>query len=643
MFATRHGRVVTARSFEQRARGFTGIWSFERSEEVVYPAGRYASVAATADEVVLRFEGGSGNAEVTAVVRPHRPGVTLVRFEARPPPGVVASSVAVPIACDEEATFYGFGAQYDAPEHRGHVLDLFVSEQGMGRQPGAPRGLAGDAHTTYFPMPWFVDARGFGVLARTAYRTLADLCATDADTAWLEVESRDPVELLVFHGPRPLDVIRQLGDELGRPRVPPAWAFGTWIGAQGGRDEVLARVARVEAAKIPATAIWVQDWTGERRNFDGGYGVMYRWVADETRYPDLPGMIAQLETRGLRFLGYANPFVVPGLEHYDAMASGGMLLRTAGGDVYQHVAPNGAAATPDFTNDATYAYVGAAFDDMVGRIGMDGFMADFGEWAPLDAVYASGADARAEHNLYPVRWHTAWRRALDAKRPDGDYVVFARSGYTGVQKVAQVYWIGDQETSFSPTDGLPTVVTAMISLGFAGIPFVTHDVAGFSGGPSTKELYMRWTELGAFSPILRTHDSNKRDINWSWDKDAETTAHFARMSILHARLVPELLVLAEEAGRTGAPIVRHLVLEYPDDPTSRRTHDELLLGDRLLVAPVTSEGATSRRVYFPPGHAWFHVFTGERFEGGSTVEVAAPIGTPPVFARDADRTDLRAP
>src|SRR5690606_25935047 len=153
---------------------------------------------------------------------------------------------------------------------------------------------------------------------------------------------------------------------------------------------------------------------------------------------------------------------------------------------------------------------------------MDGFMADFGEWAPLDAVYASGADPRAEHNLYPVRWHASWRGLFDEIRPDGDYVVFARSGYTGVHAVAQVYWVGDQEADFSPHDGLPTVLPAMLSLGLSGIPFVTHDIAGFSGGPSTKELYMRWTELGAFTPIMRTHEGNKRDENWSYHADAET-------------------------------------------------------------------------------------------------------------------------
>lgn len=647
VFATASSARITARTYEDSVEGLTGIWSFGRDAEVAYPAGALASRDATPSEVTLRYAGGGDHASAVVTVRPLRAGASIVRIEAHvgDPSGPNARSIAVPLACDERSTFFGFGEQYNAADQRGEAFPLMVSEQGIGRRPDAPsRAFQGDAHTTYFPMPYFVDARGFGLLAKTPQRTLVDLCKSSPDVAWIEVESGDPLELVVFHGPSPLDVVRELGDEVGRPRVPPAWAFETtWIGAQGGRDAVLAQAAKLAASKIPSKVLWVQDWTGERTNFDGGSGVQYRWVADEARYPDLAKMIGDLKTRGFRFLSYANPFVPRNLDHFEAMAAGGMLLKNADGNVYEHIAPNGSAATPDFTSAATYPYVRGFFRDMVQRLGMDGFMADFGEWAPLDAVYANGADPRAEHNLYPVRWHTAWRAIMDEVRPDGDYVVFARSGYTGVHAVAQVYWVGDQEADFSPYDGLPTVVPAMLTLGLSGIPFVTHDVAGFSNGPSTKELYLRWSELGAFSPIFRTHEGNRKKENWSWDKDEETLAHFTRMSIVHARLAPELITLAAEAGRTGAPMVRHLVLAHPDDRESQRTHDEYLLGDRLLVAPVLAEGARTRSVYFPPGNAWFDVWTGARYEGGTRIEVAAAIGSPPVFARDADRTDLRAP
>jgi alpha-glucosidase len=133
-----------------------------------------------------------------------------------------------------------------------------------------------------------------------------------------------------------------------------------------------------------------------------------------------------------------------------------------------------------------------------------------------------------------------------------------------------------------------------------------------------------------------------RAANWRWSSDAETTAHFRRFARIHELLAPELAALADEAATTSRPMLRALALVFPDDPGSRSVTDEMLLGDGLLVAPVVTEGATSRSVYLPPG-TWFHVWSGERFEGAQTIEIACPIGSPPVFSRDVDRPDLRDP
>jgi alpha-glucosidase (family GH31 glycosyl hydrolase) len=173
------------------------------------------------------------------------------------------------------------------------------------------------------------------------------------------------------------------------------------------------------------------------------------------------------------------------------------------------------------------------------------------------------------------------------------------------------------------------------------VPFVTHDIAGYSGGPSTKELYFRWTELGAFTPIMRTHDGLKRDLNWRWNTDAETTAHFRRFARIHEALAPEFRALADEAAVSSTPMIRHLAYEFPDDVPSRAIDDEYMLGSSLLVAPVVEGGAVSRSVYLPPGR-WFDVWTGTGYDGGATITVDAPLGSPPVFSKDADRADLRA-
>lgn len=630
------GPVV--RTFDESVRGDLGIFDFRRTDVVevdLFPLG--VPAAAESDQVLIEYAGEHDEVRGTLAIEADGAERTRLRFMLT---AGAADSIAIPFRCDAGGSFHGFGEQYNGTDQRGEAFQLLVSEQGIGRD-GSLRALTGDEHTTYFPMPYWVDARGFGVLFETDYRVDVDLCSSDASVAWIEVNSGEPVEWVVFHGPRPLDVVRQLGERLGRPAPLPDWAFGLWVGAQGGRDEVMAEVDSLEAAEIPVAALWVQDWTGVRRNIGGGFGVQYRWEADEDHYPDLASMIDELHARGYRFLGYANPFVDPALpNHFAEMEAMGLLIESEDGGAYRFPAPNIEASHPDLTNPAARAYVRAAFEAMV-ALGMDGWMLDFGEWNPLDAVLSDGSDPRAFHNRFPVEWQRVCREALDAARPDGDYAFFARSGWTGSQGVAQIHWAGDQEASWSLTDGLPTVVPALLNLGLAGQPHVTHDVAGFSGGPSTKELFMRWTELGAFTPIFRTHEGNDRLNNWSWDRDAETTAHFRRFARIHEALAPLFRRLADDAQRSSAPIVRHLMLQFPEDPQTWGLSDEFLLGEALLVAPVTTEGARSRQVYLPAG-TWFHVWTGATFEGPATVEVDAPLGQPPVFSLGEDRADLRA-
>lgn len=623
-FAHRYDGTVT---------GTLGTYRFSRREEVALAADRYLGATEEAGAVRLDYEGADGTrASVTfAADDPGR--ATRVSLAVSHPEGV--TSVGLPIACDEDASFLGFGAQYDGIDHRGEAFPLFVEEQGIGRT--GPF----DRHRTYFPVPYWLDLRGFGVLVDTPARTLVDLCAADPTRASIEVEDDAPLTLFVFHGPSPLEVIEQLGAEVGRPARPPSWAFSLWIGVQGGRDAVLAEEAALREARIPFSALWAQDWTGQREIASDRFGVLYRWVEDPARYPDLSGMIDGLHARGVHFLGYANPFVPEGLDHYADMDEAALLLRNrAGTATYDFPILELFGSMPDFTRPETYTYVERFLGRMVEELHMDGWMADFGEWMPMDATLADGRDAALVHNLYPAQWHAASRNVMERLRPDGDWVVFTRSGWARAHAEAQVVWIGDQEADESPTDGLPTVLPALLSLGISGLPYATHDVAGFSGGPSTKELWMRWAELGALTPIFRTHEGLRRTENWDWNRDAETIAHTRRLSLLHEALAEDFAALADEAETSSAPMMRALCLIYPDDPGSRGVLDEFLLGETLLAAPVIELGATEREVYLPPG-VWFDVWTGERFEGGRTITARAPLGSPPLFSRDADRPALR--
>jgi hypothetical protein len=261
-------------------------------------------------------------------------------------------------------------------------------------------------------------------------------------------------------------------------------------------------------------------------------------------------------------------------------------------------------------------------------------MCDFGEWLPTDAVTAAGP-ALARHDTYPVAWQSVHRQTLDAVGDGKERLFFARSGWLGTPALADVIWAGDQRTDFERDDGLPTILPIGIGLGIVGISTYGHDIAGYQSAtnpPSTQELFFRWTELGAWSPVMRTHHGTTPKLEWSWDEDDATIAHFARYARLHMALFPFFEGLAASAAATGMPIWRGLMLAYPEDATVWPITDEVMVGDGVLVAPVETAGATSRTTYLLAGR-WYPFAGGTAVDGAQTIESDAAVTEIPVYVR----------
>jgi len=632
------GAPAFAVSYEETVRFAFGIWTFTQpGRSVARPSGS-VSLAVEGDAAVLRARGPEG----ASTLRARR--VSADEVELR----VTATAGAAPVrelglrfACEPGSHFLGFGEQYNAVDHRGRHVPLWVSEQGIGRSPARRNAFSGDHTTTYFPVPFFLDPRGFGVALDTDARAEADLCADDPAAWTFSAQDTDALVLRLYTGPTVPAVMSAWTRLQGRTAQPPAWAVeGVWLGVQGGPAPVRAAVERARRFDVPLAAVWSQDWLGRREFGAGNVGVRYRWSVDESWYPDLAGLIRELNAGGVRFLGYFNPFLVPEQDLYDTAVREGYIVRGANGMPAVFPISVLSGGVVDVNNPAAVrwfqGYAGRAMD-----LGITGWMHDFGEWLPHDAAMSDGSDPRRSHNRYPERWQRAAREVLEARHPDGDWIMLSRSGWLRTAQVSQVVWAGDQEATWDEDDGLKTVIPALVSLGMAGVGYCTHDVAGFSGGPSTRELYQRWVELAAFTPVFRTHEGLQRATNWAWDRDDETTTHFARFARVHRALAAEIRRAGDEHQRTGMPIVRALGLAFPGDPRGYGVRDEYLLGDALLVAPVVEMGATSRAVYLPAG-TWFDVWDPtRRYEGPMEVTVEAPIGRPPVFSR-APRADLMA-
>ena len=638
---------VSARNYFERIETQFGGWTFRRTGvSEVQPRGRATATRGMDGSITLEVASPDGSISRSAF---QRVGTSEVTIRARVIPVLPAGSqpfrsTVLRFRCTEASHFLGFGEQYNAVDHRGRKFPLFVSEQGIGRDPMRQHLFSGNPTTTYFPVPFFMDPRGFGLAVDTDARVEADLCSTVSDEYSLTVDETSDVTLRLYTGPTVADVMRDWTVLQGRTSNPPEWSVrGVWLASQGGTAMARSVAMRATAANIPVAAIWSQDWVGRREFGLGNTGVRYRWAWDEMFYPDLPGLIRDLEAMNVRFFGYMNPFIVPEQDLWAPAVRDGFVPLDAMGQPYTFLISVLEGTVLDLTNPrAVQWYQG--YVERALMLGLSGWMQDFGEWLPIDARLSSGRDARRFHNEYPTAWQRAAREVFERVRGrdangDDNWVMFTRSGWLRSGHTSQVVWAGDQEADWSPWDGLPTVIPALVSLGMAGVGYVTHDIAGFSGGPSSKELYQRWTELGAFTPIMRTHEGLRRAENWNWDRDAETTAHFSRFARIHQALAPRIIELGRAHRMTGMPIVRALPLQFPEDARTYNILDEYMLGDDLLVAPVVREGATSRMVYLPRGR-WFDVWDPSRtFTGPTEIMVSAPIGRPPVFSTRM-RTDL---
>ncbi|MBA3702345.1 MAG: alpha-glucosidase, partial [Rubrobacteraceae bacterium] len=298
------------------------------------------------------------------------------------------------------------------------------------------------------------------------------------------------------------------------------------------------------------------------------------------------------------------------------------------------------AALVDLTNPEAWTWIKAIIkEELIGK-GASGWMADFGEGLPYDAVLFSGADPRSYHDRYAEEWARVNREAISEAGQGDDIVFFNRSGYTKSPRYSTLFWVGDQLVDWDEHDGIKSAVTALLSSGFSGYSLEHSDIGGYTAIDNplfeyhrSKELLLRWIELGAFTTVFRTHEGNIPEVNHQIYSDRETLMHFARFAKIYAAWKPYRMELVKEASQTGLPVVRHSFIHYPDDPEVHALGYQYMVGPELMVAPVLDPGADTVKVYLPAGK-WVHLWTGERYgslQRGVYETVPAPIGEPAVF------------
>jgi alpha-glucosidase len=249
---------------------------------------------------------------------------------------------------------------------------------------------------------------------------------------------------------------------------------------------------------------------------------------------------------------------------------------------------------------------------------------------PDDVVHPGGGEPRWHaqiHNTYGSLMARSTREGLLALRPDERPFVITRAGYAGLQHHA-LQWTGDNSSWW---EHLWMSMPQLQNLALSGVAWAGVDVGGF-WGDTTGELLARWTEFGVFQPFCRNHTAigTRRQEPWNFGEPYESICR--KMIKLRQRLLPYLYTLFEECHRTGAPILRPLLFEYPEDETTYTADDEFLLGGAVLVAPLTRPGIEYRHVYLPQG-TWFHYWSGARFDGPAHILAHAPLGEPALYVR----------
>lgn len=543
----------------------------------------------------------------------------------------------IDMQCATSEAFWGGGEQMSYLRLNGRRFPFWTSEPGVGRDKSTAltqtmdaSGLAGgDYWTTNYPQPTWVSSARYAVHLETAAYSVLDLTA--AGRVGVECWSAN-VDLELFDAPTLPALVTKMSDRFGRQPALPDWAIsGAIIGLKDGVD-TFDRFEKIAASGATITGLWCEDWIGIRQT-SFGKRLFWDWKWNAARYPDLPAQIAALAERGIRFLGYVNPYLaVDGSLYQEARAANFLALRQDNDEPYAVDFGEFDAGVVDFTNPAAAAWFA---DRIIGQemldFGLSGWMADFGEYLPTDVRLFDGSDPMEAHNHWPVLWAKVNADAIASRGKTHDATFFMRAGFSGVQAHCPLLWAGDQCVDFTRHDGINTVITAALSSGLLGNAYHHSDLGGYTslhGVVRTAELMHRWIDLAAFAPVMRSHEGNRPADNLQLDSSPEILTHFARMSQVHARLAPYVRALSDEAVATGLPLQRPLFLHY-DDAAYYDIQDQYLYGADMIVAPVVQEGAASRNVTLPDGD-WVHLWSGDVY-GKGIYDIAAPHGQPPVF------------
>ena len=500
---------------------------------------------------------------------------------------------------------YGFGEQFGSLNKRGQKINLWHANAAGETWPLA-----------YKNVPFFMSTVGYGHFTNSSRPITYHV--GDLSHVHHSVHVQDDfLDTFVIAGPDLRTVLTRYTALTGVPQVPPTWSFGLWMSRMSYREqrEVEGIAERLREERIPCDVIHIDtDWFATE------------WVNDlafsPTRFPDPASMIRTLKDQGLRVSLWQLPYISVRSTYFDLCDSNGWFAKDADGRPRLITGFFGPAGVLDFSNpDAAEWYT----DQLVPllEMGIAAIKTDFGEGAPVDATY-HGIDGLSMHNLYPLLYNRAvFEKTVETT---GESIIWGRSAYAGSQRYS-VYWGGDPTARWQD---LGQLLSGGLGLGLCGFPFWSQDIGGFAGTPSP-DLYIRWAQFGLFMTHPRAHGATPRE---PWAFGDEAVRIFRQYAELRYRLLPYIVSEARVLAPLGEPVMRPLLLDNQDDPTTWEIADQFMFGRNLLIAPITTPDGR-RRVYLPKGRwaRWDHHTRGTAtvHQGPAWIEVEAAIDELPMF------------
>ncbi|MBW4468068.1 MAG: glycoside hydrolase family 31 protein [Pegethrix bostrychoides GSE-TBD4-15B] len=548
-----------------------------------------------------------------------------------------ANEIAAWKQIEPDEQFYGFGERTGLLSKRGQRLTNWTTDS-----------LDYDTLTDemYQSIPFFMALRpqvGYGILLNDSRWSQFDMGTQQPET-WQMLAQNDELDYYIIYGPQPAQILATYADLTGRMPLPPRWALGYHQCRWSYRSETEVRelAAQFRQRQIPCDVIHLDI------DYMNGFRV-FTWHPE--RFANPAQMIGDLKQQGFQIVTIVDPGVKYQPDgHYDVLESGlqqDYFVRHADGRIFHGYVWPDRAVFPDFMRPAvrqwwaeqhralTEAGVAGIWNDMNEPALNDRPFGDPGVKIPLPLDASQGdvpegqeqATHRETHNLYGLMMARAAAEALATQRPTQRSFVLTRAGTAGIQRWSAV-WTGDNQSRW---EYLELSLPMLCNLGLSGVAFVGADIGGFAGD-ATPELFARWMQVGMLYPMMRAHTTITSRAHEPWVYGEQVERICREYIELRYQLLPYIYSLFWQASTTGAPILRPLLYEFPQDPQVAQIADQVMLGSALMAAPVLRPGVTCRAVYLPAGN-WFDWWTGEKLSGGRHILADAPLEKMPLYVR----------